>query len=186
MVIRFESKHHSRRSFLWNCQCDCGNSKLILGENLTKTKGTKSCGCLAVETQIKTTHGQSNNRTYKSWNCMLMRCNNQNDIHYKDYGARGIKVCKKWLTFEGFYEDMGDRPKDMTLHRMNNNGNYCKENCKWATAKEQARNRRDSHFINYNNVTKTLSEWAYDMNLPINTLLNRLNRGWSIEKSLNT
>ncbi len=186
IVESFSHNHLTRPTLVWLCKCDCGNYKLILGENLTKTKGTKSCGCLAILTQTPTIHGQSNNRTYKSWNALKNRCLNVNDEHYWDYGGRGITVCEKWLTFEGFYEDMGDRPEGMTLHRKNNYKGYNKENCVWADAKTQSREKRNNTLITFKGKTKCLSAWAEEYHLPANTIINRLKRLWGIEKSLTT
>lgn len=132
------------------CLCDCGSSTIVYLNNLTRKKpNTTSCGCVFREKILfaNRTHGHSSREgitpTYYSWAKMLQRCNNPNSTQYKWYGARGIKVCTKWLNFECFLSDMGERPSTTySLDRINNDGDYYKENCKWSTASEQCKNRR--------------------------------------------
>jgi hypothetical protein len=127
----------------WKCKCDCGNTTIVRYGNLGK--GTKSCGCLKAELnkQRGITHGQYGNTTYGSWKAMKERCLRKKAINYAEYGGRGIKVCTKWKKFENFFADMGHRPEGTTLDRIDPNGNYEKENVRWATIKQQRRNRRD-------------------------------------------
>lgn len=127
----------------WKCRCDCGKTVTVQRSNL-KSGGTKSCGCLQKEISIKvnTKHGMSRTIEYITWDSMLQRCNNPKTIGYKNYGFRGITICDKWLNFDGFFEDMGFKPKGLTLERRNNDLGYCKENCYYATPTEQARNQR--------------------------------------------
>jgi hypothetical protein len=135
-----------RGRVLWRCLCDCGNHTDATTTSLKKSL-KQSCGCLAIEGIIKrsTKHGLSTKKeVWKVWEGMIARCTNQNNISYKNYGARGISVCERWLDIENFYQDMGDRPKDKSLDRKDNNLGYFKENCYWASKSEQAKNTRKS------------------------------------------
>jgi len=131
----------------WSCVCECGTFKDICGTHL-RLKKIVSCGCYQKEIArvYQTKHGHNRrgkrSRAYRSWCHMLQRCNNLRDKDYKYYGGRGITVCKRWAKFENFLEDMGEPPGGLTLDRINNDGNYCKGNCRWATSLEQSRNRR--------------------------------------------
>jgi hypothetical protein len=128
---------------LWNCVCDCGNKTKSRAYNLTHGR-SKSCGCANKENLAKrvTTHGMSGNKIYRTWANMLRRCQNKNHPRYSDYGGRNISVCIEWLDFENFYKDMGEHPEGLTLDRIDNDKGYSKQNCRWATPKQQAENRR--------------------------------------------
>lgn len=133
---------------IWLCRCDCGNEKEIYLGNLKSGK-SQSCGCLRIELQIElnTTHGMSDTLIYLSWKNMMHRCYDSNMNSYHNYGGRGIKVCERWHKFENFYLDMGDRPINKSLDRINNDGNYSPENCRWATSVQQAYNRRTNKLV---------------------------------------
>ena len=177
----------------WLCKCDCGKKIIAQGHHL-KDNHTQSCGCLAKEQLIErsTTHGHTTRRniskTYVSWLHVIQRCTNPNDKRYKDYGGRGIKVCKRWMKFENFLEDMGEPPTDEhSINRIDNDGNYCKENCEWSTRKEQGRNKRNNLYFTYKNKTQLLIQWAEEYQIPYSVLWDRLFKlGWSIEKALAT
>jgi hypothetical protein len=179
------------RRFL--CQCDCGKQKKIKLCHL-RASAIQSCGCLQKERtskrtkKIMTKHGMSGSNIYEVWNSMKMRCHNKKDHAYKNYGGRGIKVCKEWLeSFESFYKDMGNVPKDLTLDRINNNKGYYKENCRWATMREQANNRRTNHLMTYKGKTQNMKQWAVEVGIKYETLLRRINNyNWSIEEALTT
>lgn len=143
------------------CRCECGNEIIAQLYNV-KNGHTKSCGCFKLERSpvINKTHGMRRTPTYKSWSCMRARCNNPKNADYKNYGARGITCHQSWDSFESFFSDMGEKPDGTTLERMNNDGNYEPGNCRWATKREQALNRRTSRFVTAHGRTMTLKEWA--------------------------
>ena len=126
-------------------------------------------------------------RTYRSWVNMLTRCNNKNDTGYEWYGGRGIQVCSRWSMYENFLADMGERPERMTIDRIDTNGNYCPENCRWATNKQQHRNKRSNTLLTHGGETKCVAEWAEALGISQRSLSNRIDvYGWSVEKALTT
>lgn len=143
-VLEYAGKGRQDKA-LWKCICDCGSVINAVGISLRSGK-TRSCGCLIVDwcKKTKRTHGKSTSRTYKSWSCMINRCTNPSYRAYHRYGGRGITFDPKWKTFAGFLQDMGERPEKKSLDRIDNNGHYYKENCKWSTQTEQCRNRCNS------------------------------------------
>ena len=154
LVVRCRTKGHSNdSSVFWLCVCDCGVEKAVSGSRL-RSGDTKSCGCLRLEKLRRLApmasfkHGLSYSREYRVWAVAKDRCGNAKNFNYKDYGGRGIKMCASWRnSFESFYEDMGPCPPGLTLERKDNNKGYVIGNCKWATRKEQANNRRNSRLL---------------------------------------
>jgi len=180
-VIAFS---HAKTDTYWLCRCDCGNEKTYTKGHL-KQKVAHSCGCWKQE--IITKHGMWKSTEYCIWEGMKARCQNKNNLNYPNYGGRGITVCEKWNTFEGFYDDMGVRPsKDYTIERIDVNGNYEPSNCKWATVSEQNNNKRTTRRIEYNGRTQSLGLWANELGFERHILTKRLNSGWPIEKAFNT
>ncbi len=130
-------------------------------------------------------HGHSPRKgqspTYNSWCGMKHRCT---DLEYQNYGGRGITVCDRWLKFENFFEDMGERPEGMTLDRIDNDGDYKPGNCRWATRKEQHRNRSDNHLLTFKGETHCMSEWAEVLRVPRDRIRGRIRNGWTVERTL--
>ena len=172
----------------WNCVCTCGNTIQVKGFSLL-SKNTKSCGCLKKELWSKANfkHGMSDTPLHIIWQSMNKRCNNKNSEHYNSYGGRGIKVCKEWTSFIIFAKDMGSKPSSKhSLERRNNNKGYNKNNCYWATPSEQARNKRNTILLTYNNKTQCLIDWANELDIHYHTISSRLKAGLSIQEALST
>lgn len=129
------------------------------------------------------THGRTGTRTFKSWESMKQRCFNPNSKDYANYGGRGVSVCAEWVhDFPKFLSDMGERPEGSSLDRIDSDGNYEPSNCRWADPKTQQRNTRVSKHLTVNGVTKPLVDWASDIGMRRDTLLQRMNAGWPPEK----
>lgn len=178
------------RNYQWLCKCDCGKEIIATISNLRSEK-TQSCGCLRKEIVMKTmtVHGHFKNRKmtgiYNSWCHMIQRCTNPNNKRYKDYGGRGITICDRWLKFENFNEDMGKSWKPgLMLERRKNELGYFKDNCHWATRKEQQRDRRNNRLITAFSKTQIMIEWAEETGIPYQVIRWRLNNGWPKEKAL--
>ena len=165
----------------WDCVCDCGNTKVIIGTNLRLNK-TTSCGCFQRQVAVKNglatrKHGKTHTKTYKSWLSMKARCLNPTDQAYSYYGGRGIKVHPAWVdSFDAFLSDMGEVPDKYTLDRIDVNGNYEPTNCKWATRQEQSLNKRKTLYALYEGELITLKEAALRSSIPYAVLRDRLTR----------
>lgn len=171
----------------WVCACNCGREVRVRGHSL-QSGDTKSCGCFAkAQTALRsTTHGMSKTAIYRTWRCMLSRCYYVKDKCYNIYGGRGVVVCNRWKdSFENFYADMGDRPSNRhSLDRIDSNGNYCPENCRWATPIEQANNRRNTIRVCIDGVSKSLVDWAEFYGTRLDTIITRIHRGWPLEEAV--
>lgn len=190
VVLRFlgiKNKHA-----VWLCKCSCGTEKAIQARHLING-ATKSCGCFARELTRKRSiiHGHAVDSkispTYQSWRSMISRCKYEYVNDYKNYGGRGIVVCEQWINFENFLKDMGLRPARYFLDRINFNGNYEPSNCRWVSAKENARNKSTNHLIEFNGDVHLLVTWSEKTRIPEDTLWHRLfSAKWSVEKALTT
>lgn len=208
LTVLAQAGRNKRRYILWSCKCDCGNVIVACGSDI-KSGHTKSCGCTRHEKIVaynkssekraqtselnkiyKKTHGMRYTRLYREWQSMKNRCTCKSWRDYKNYGGRGITVCEEWMhSFENFrdwalangYQD------DLTLDRIDVNGNYEPSNCRWATLKQQANNTRKNHYLEYKGEVKTIKQWSEELGLNYGTLCSRINtKGWSVEKALTT
>jgi hypothetical protein len=178
-------KHGNAR---WLCRCDCGGQKTARSGHLIQGR-TKSCGCLNAEmsSQRKFKHGCTNTPEFIAWVHIKQRCYNKKDKRYDDYGGRGIKVCDRWLkSFDFFLEDMGLRPIDCSsIDRIDVNGNYEPDNCRWANQTTQANNTRSNRRIEFNGLSLTVSEWGRATGIKSSVIRDRIDRyGWTIEEAL--
>jgi len=192
-VIREASKQRGKGfGVLWVCKCECGNETTVDSRSI-KHGNTKSCGCLEREVLMKrnTTHGQAftGNKTaeYKAWMHMKSRCYNPNVERFKNYGGRGIEVCERWLQdFTYFFEDMGKKPEGKySLHRIDENQNYCKENCMWATDYIQNRFKTNSVYLEYNGEKKIQNDWAAELKVKPSKIVYYRQKGWEFDKIYN-
>lgn len=177
----------------WRCQCACGTIVFILSGNL-KCGRTKSCGCFRNE-WAKTghiTHGLTKGHQWPSeygiWQGIKSRCRLKTNHAYSHYGGRGIDVCDRWFnSFIDFLTDMGPRPSSKhSVERINNSDNYFPENCRWATQKEQGRNKRTNRLLTFNGKIQPLSAWAEELQISDGVIYDRLKDGWSVDRALST
>lgn len=177
-----------RRQSLWLCVCDCGQEKIVRMWYLVQGR-SQSCGCSTAQflREKSTKHGLSHSRTFNSWASMIQRCQDLNCPNYPQYGGAGVRVCERWQVFQAFLDDMGERPAGTSIDRIDNDGGYSPENCRWATRTEQARNRRYVHLLTFEGRTLSLSEWAREIGVPRHTLRYRLHHlGWTVERAFTT
>ena len=174
----------------WLCRCDCGNETVVSGGHLRGMK-TKSCGCSRKESK-NFSHKMTGSRIYSIWQAMKSRCYYDKNKRFKYYGGRGITVCDEWKnSFISFYEwsmkngyDENAERGQCTIDRIDVNGNYEPNNCRWATIKQQANNTRRNHFIEYNGKTQTVSQWANELGVEPDSIFNRLQKGFTEEEAL--
>jgi hypothetical protein len=164
----------------YHCQCDCGNKTIVVGAAL-RSGAIKSCASCG-----HTKHGFSRTVEFHIWTNIKYRCNNPKAQHYLNYGGRGIIICQRWQdSFDAFIEDMGNRPTpNHSVERIDNNGPYSPENCKWATRKEQANNTRTCVIIEFNGEKKTITQWSRVFGVANQTIGQRLKRGWPVDIAL--
>lgn len=185
LVLQRERCHNNRRS-RWLCECDCG-CRIITRADLLLAGKSRSCGCANVPAvrRANRTHGKSGTSIYQIWISMVRRCRNSKTRAYKDYGGRGITVTDAWAnSFQAFFDDVGERPTGLTLERIENDKGYFPGNVRWATPKEQARNRRSTKFVTVRGEKMPLAAAAERHSVNYSTALNRLHSGWPINKAL--
>lgn len=175
-------------------ECDCGKQKEVRFSSL-RCGDTQSCGCLCSQiNKSRITHGfarhaggTSKSKVYAAWTSMVSRCTKPSSQMYPNYGARGIKICPEWMQFEKFLADMGEpESRDLSLDRIDVDGDYTATNCRWASNIEQQNNKRNSVFIEHNGKRMTVAEWARELGLKVSTLRTRLGRGLPIYQALST
>lgn len=177
----------NRGTYLWRCNCECGNSSVVVVTSL-KSGLTRSCGCLiVVALRGRTvTHGMSSSAEYRAWSHMIGRCEEERSKDYPRYGGRGIKVCERWRnSFENFFADMGPRPsEEHSIDRIESDGNYEPSNCRWATKSQQALNKNTFRRIVHAGMSMTVSQWAKHTGISIATIKWRLKQGLSPDRVL--
>ena len=180
----------------WLCQCDCGTVRIVLGKSL-KSGRSKSCGCIAREkTSLRMIEkhrkdgcdGRARTRLYSIWVDMKRRCEDSRHSTYANYGARGIKVCSDWTkSFDSFRQWALENgySQQLSIDRINNDGDYTPDNCRWATAVIQGNNKRNNHLVTAFGETHTLTEWEHISGIGRSTILSRINKhGWPVERAL--
>lgn len=193
-VLKRMDRIDSQGRRLYECLCECGKVTYVNSHDL-KNGSTKSCGCLGAELFLSriTKHGAYKTRLYKVWGDMKNRCTNKNNDHYKDYGGRGITVCDDWMRFESFRDWAFSHGYDeyakfgvCTLDRIDVNGNYCPENCRWVDAKTQSNNKRTNVYLEFDGQRHTISEWSEITGIGKTVIRQRILSGWDVEKALTT
>lgn len=184
VIEKTNEKAKNNGEYKYMCVCDCGKKILVRGSNL-KYGNSKSCGCTGVlkRSYISKGYRKNNIRLYNIYSNIKVRCYNKNCPDYKNYGARGIKMCDEWLNdFVSFYNwaTANGYEDNLTIDRINNDGNYEPSNCRWITLQEQAYNKRTNRYITYNGTTKTLAEWAKTLNMSQQKLRYRI-LNWDIK-----
>lgn len=175
------SKHHkdNRGEWFWLCKCDCGNETVASGWKI-RNGVTTSCGCVQSEWRKRGpnhSHGMTNTRLYVIWSNMKARCNNVKGYEYHAYGGKGVRVCEEWERFENFrdWAEAHGYNDGLTIDRIDVNGNYCPDNCRWATQAEQSLNRTDNHLVTAYGKTQTIREWADETGIKYDTIERRIN-----------
>lgn len=166
----------------WNCICDCGFEFVIHSQSITKQKQSRCRYCFYSDKKI---HGCSGTPEYQAWKHIMERCYDPDDMMYPNYGGRGIKVCERWKNPKFFVDDMGKRPtKWHSIDRINVDGSYEPNNCKWATRKEQNNNKTNTIYLEYRGFRKNLYDWSIVTGISAGVLRCRFHSKWSVEKIL--
>lgn len=184
-LIVLEEVKDQKLGKVYKCLCNCGNITYVRGTQLINGN-TKSCGCLHNEGNNKK-HKLSYTRLYQIYYGMKSRCYNKKHTYYQDYGGRGIKICDEWLNNNVTFFDWAinnNYEEGLTIDRIDPNGNYEPDNCRWITILEQVRNRRNTIYIEYKGVTKTMAQWSDELNIPYHTLYTRYTKGWESKNIL--
>jgi hypothetical protein len=170
---------------VYACDCECGGKASVTNSNL-KAGHTLSCGCFRLQRIYESNrkHGRSGTPLYRVWSQMHDRCYLRSAPNYLWYGGRGIRVVDRWHEFENFLADMGERPKGMSIDRIDSNGDYGPENCRWATKAEQSRNTRRNRFVTHEGRTQTVTDWERELGVNSDTIGKRLRKGWSVERAI--
>ena len=187
VVLRFDKIHRFPSGLgksRWMCKCNCGKEISVLGSSLT-SGNTTSCGCANVDAirERNFKHGKTGTRTYLVWQAMLNRCRNPNVTMFYRYGGRGISVCERWIDFENFLSDMGECPPRMSIERIDNDGNYEPQNCRWADRRTQARNTSSNRVIRFGGREMCLKAWADELQMDQASLSERIKR-WGLDRAL--
>lgn len=185
MSSPIRTKHYygngERYTYVLQVKCTLCNIDFLIREASFSNMTGRCRKCRSVK------HGMRDSQEYNIWYSMIERCTKPNHKFYKNYGGRGIKISKDWEKFENFYRDMGNKPLGKTLERIDNDGNYCKENCKWATFAEQALNKRSNRLLTVGGVTKTVKEWSDTSGLDYDIISKRINKlGWNHKDAVTT
>ena len=183
-VGAFAGYHSKTTAAMWHCKCECGVTRPIKANQLL-TGGSKSCGCFSVDTAraLFTKHGGSYDGRYEVWANMKQRCLNANHPSFAQYGGRGIRICERWLAYENFAMDVGERPNGLWLERINNDGDYEPGNVTWTTRQKQQCNRTDTRRVTWQGETLCINEWSRLIGVSPSTLTWRL-KHWNIEYAM--
>ena len=188
LVVKEEGRT-KEKSVLWGCLCDCGNYTIVISGSL-QSGATTSCGCYGAEARraSRLKHGMSGTKMHYTYVGILHRCYNKNSNVYHNYGGRGISVCDEWVGPEGlinFVRDMGVPPSDKhQIDRINNDGPYSPENCRWVTSKENCRNTRRNINITFNGKNQCVAAWAEETGVNSNRIYDELKKGLTLEQIL--